>query len=126
MAPPASTEDAAPGHRAGAPTPSFESLLERLRGVTAGLPLDDKTAPLALEIVLDSIRLKHGAIFTFSSDQQSLALLTHKGLSPQAREAVQVIRRGIGGVWDMPLHSVLQRRVYLIEKPRENPFIPVL
>ncbi len=125
MAPIASHEDADPPRESASGATTAERRLAELREVTAAA-LDEKTAARALEIVLDSVRLRHGALFVYNPDQQSLALVTHKGLSQQARDAVGVIRRGIGGVWDMPLHSVMQRRVYIIEKPRENPFVPVL
>jgi chromosome segregation ATPase len=100
-------------------------VLERIRGLTAQL-LAEENGPALLGAILQGIRLRHGALLRYDSDSQSLALLAHEGLASQAVEALQVVRRGASGVWDMPLHAVLQRRVYIIDRPKENPFVPPL
>src|SRR5690349_18083779 len=118
-----------PAIRPGATRDSAPALppetMEQLRAATAA-PLDTESASRALAIALEAVHLKHGALLRFDSEAQSLTLMAHALLSDGAVDAIRVIRRGISGVWDMPLHAVLQRRVYIIDRPRENPFVPSL
>ena len=113
---------AAPREPAQTITPEAQ---ERLQRATAA-PLDEANASEALIAVLEPLHLRFGALLRYDSESQSLTMLAHQGLSPQAIDAIRLIRRGVGGVWDMPLHAVLQRRVYIIDKPKENPFVPPL
>ena len=99
--------------------------VEKLRETLAS-GLDEEKAGQALDLVLNRVRLDHGALLAYDDDRQSLALLAERGLADEARKAITLIRRGEPGTWDMPLHALLQRRVYMIEKPRENPFVPTL
>jgi len=100
-------------------------ILEQLRQVTSS-PLDETSAARALAVALEVVHLKHGALLRYDSEAQSLLLLAHEALSEAAVDAIRLIRRGVSGVWDMPLHAVLQRRVYIIDRPKENPFVPSL
>src|SRR5262245_17438230 len=114
-----------PGHPPGSPrSTAAAQALEKVRGI--GGPLDETTGRECLAALLEGVQLKYGALFTYNGESHTLTLLAQQGLSSQAIDAVKTIRRGVGGVWDMPLHAVMQRRVYIIEKPRENPFVPVL
>jgi chromosome segregation ATPase len=88
--------------------------------------LADENGPPLLAAILEGVRLRHGALLRYDSELQSLTLVAHEGLAPPAVEALKVVRRGVSGVWDMPLHAVLQRRVYIIDRPKENPFVPTL
>src|ERR1051325_10253483 len=91
--------------------------LERLQRATASL-LDEGNAAEALAAVLEALHLRFGALLRYESEAESPTMLAQEGLSPQAIDAIRLIRRGVGGVWDMPLHAVLQRRVYIIDKPK--------
>ncbi|MBI2962960.1 MAG: hypothetical protein HYY35_04335 [Deltaproteobacteria bacterium] len=99
--------------------------LDSLRALTA-TALDETTAPAALAATLEALRLRHGALLRYHSDSQSLSLLAHEGLAQPAIDAIRLVRRGVSGAWDMPLHAVLQRRVYIIDRPKDNPFVPTL
>ncbi len=99
--------------------------LDNLRTLTAAT-LDEATAPAALSATLEAVHLRHGALLRYDSESQSLSLLAHEGLAQPAIDAIRLVRRGVSGVWDMPLHAVLQRRVYIIDHPRDNPFVPPL
>ncbi len=111
--------------RDGPATSISPEILERVRELTAQL-LADENGPALLGAILEGVRLRHGALLRYDSELQSLALVAHEGLAPQAVEALKLVRRGVSGVWDMPLHAVLQRRVYIIDRPKENPFVPTL
>lgn len=105
--------------------------LETLRQITTPVleeaaVFDEGAALVALGAVLDAVRLRHGALLVYDGDRQSLSLLAQQGLSEAAQAAIRLVRRGVAGVWDMPLHSLLQRRVYIIDRPKENPFVPPL
>ncbi len=112
----------------GAPREANEAAtlaVERLKQIAPG-PIDPSNAPGVLGVVLEAIKFKHGALLRYDSETQSLTMLAHEGLAPPAIDAIRLVRRGVSGVWDMPLHAVLQRRVYIIDKPKENPFVPML
>jgi hypothetical protein len=102
-----------------------QSLADKGSPATAS-PLDETTAPKALMAVLEALRLRYGALLRYDSESQSLTMVAQQGLSEGAIDAMRIIRRGVSGVWDMPLHAVLQRRVYIFDKPKENPFVPTL
>ena len=88
--------------------------------------LDEANAQAALDATLESVKLRHGALLAYDADRQSLTLLAQRNLAEAAQTAMRKIQRGVTGSWDMPLHSLLQRRVYMIERPKENPFVPTL
>ena len=104
------------------PEPASSELLALL----TSQPLDEATSERALTQILEIVHLRHGALLRYDSDSQSLSMVAQVGLSPQAVGAIRSIRRGVSGAWDMPLHAVQQRRVYIIDKPKENPFVPPL
>lgn len=118
-----SPEFAAPSREATSGVASAS--LDNLRALTAA-PLDEGTASPALAATLEAVHLRHGALLRYDSESQSLSLLAHEGLAQPTIDAIRLIRRGASGVWDMPLHAVLQRRVYIIDRPKENPFVPTL
>jgi chromosome segregation ATPase len=119
-----SSQPAASPRESSASSVSAESL-ETLRQLTVS-PLDEITAPKALAAILEALHLRYGALLRYDSESQSLAMVAQEGLAEQAIGAIRLIRRGASGVWDMPLHAVLQRRVYIIDRPKENPFVPTL
>src|SRR6185503_19431703 len=48
------------------------------------------------------------------------------GLSDEGCRKLRSVRRGTTTTWDMPLHSLLNRRVYLIESAAKNRYVPPL
>src|SRR6185369_7476128 len=48
------------------------------------------------------------------------------GLSDEGCRRLRSVRRGAATTWDMPLHSLLNKRVYLIESAAKNRYVPPL
>lgn len=118
------SQPAAASREGSVPSIPAESL-DNIRQLTAS-PLDEASATKVLTVVLEAIHLHHGALLRYDPASQGLDMLAEAGLAQQAVDAIRRIRRGASGVWDMPLHAVLQRRVYIIDRPKENPFVPTL
>src|SRR5439155_316830 len=55
-----------------------------------------------------------------------LRLAAEVGLSDEGCKRLRQMRRGSMAGWDMPLHSLLNRRVYLIESAAKNRYVPPL
>lgn len=55
-----------------------------------------------------------------------LRLAAEVGLSDEGCRQLRSVRRGGVGAWDMPLHSLLNRRAYLIESAAKNRYVPPL
>jgi hypothetical protein len=79
-----------------------------------------------LAAILDALHIRHGALLRYDPNLQSLTMVAQEGLAERAINAIRVIRRDVNGIWEIPLHAVLRRRAYIIEKPKENPFVPTL
>ena len=79
--------------RDGPATSISPEILERVRKLTAQL-LADENGPALLGAILEGVRLRHGALLRYDSELQSLALVAHEGLAPQAVEALKLVRRG--------------------------------
>jgi len=76
--------------------------------------------------ILESTEIAAGAICLFDARQQVLRLAAERGLSDQGCKSLRHIRRGYSSAWDMPLQSLSNRRVYLIENAAQNRYVPPL
>ncbi len=82
---------------------------------------DAVVAPL-----LDAFTAPAGGILLYHSEDSSLRLLASRGLSSKGREHLAHLRIGAGGGWEIPLHGLMNRKAYIIERPHEHPFVPEL
>src|SRR5439155_758707 len=80
----------------------------------------------ALRVVLEASRVSAGALCLFDQRHDLLRLAAEVGLSDEGCKRLRQVRRGGMAGWDMPLHGLLNRRVYLIESAARNRYVPPL
>src|SRR5688572_25372827 len=79
-----------------------------------------------LRAILAATQTSAGAVCLFDQHQELLRLAVEVGLSDEGCRRLRSVRRGAATTWDMPLHSLLNRRVYLIESAAKNRYVPPL
>jgi CheY-like chemotaxis protein/predicted nucleic acid-binding Zn-ribbon protein len=79
-----------------------------------------------LRAILETTQTSAGAVCFFDQHQELLRLAVEVGLSDEGCRRLRTVRRGAATTWDMPLHSLLNRRVYLIESAAKNRYVPPL
>jgi CheY-like chemotaxis protein len=79
-----------------------------------------------LQDVLKVTQTQAGAVCLFDQHQELLRLAVEVGLSDEGCRRLRNVRRGSATTWDMPLHSLLNRRAYLIESAAKNRYVPPL
>jgi CheY-like chemotaxis protein/uncharacterized small protein (DUF1192 family) len=106
----AASDSDAPG--AGAPGPVAQAPEELIE--------------IQLRAILEATQTSAGAVCLFDQHQELLRLAIEVGLSDEGCRRLRSVRRGAATTWDMPLHSLLNRRVYLIESAAKNRYVPPL
>src|SRR5437762_4079560 len=81
---------------------------------------------IQLRAILESTQTSAGAVCLFDQHQELLRLAVEIGLSDEGCRRLRSVRRGAATTWDMPLHSLLNKRVYLIESAAKNRYVPPL
>jgi hypothetical protein len=123
---------APPSRRPAAPspggrgTPLADQLTDRIRAIAteAGAP-EDAIEP-SLRTILDGIGGRAGAVCLYDPQKLLLRLVAEIGLSDDGCRSLRNIRQGVMSAWDMPLQSLLSHRVFLIDNPAENRYVPPL
>src|SRR5207253_5324863 len=105
---------------------AFGRLAEQLGEIAAGAAAPEDMLEPALAAVLEASRASAGALCLFDQRHELLRLAAEVGLSDEGCKRLRQIRRGGMAGWDMPLHSLLNRRVYLIESAAKNRYVPPL
>ncbi len=113
---------AAPGRSEAA----SQKLAEHLHQISAEAPAPEDALEPALRAILEACGATAGAICLFDQRNEMLRLAAEVGLSDEGCRQLRSVRRGGVGAWDMPLHSLLNRRAYLIESAAKNRYVPPL
>src|SRR5439155_3523103 len=100
-------------------------LAEQLDEIAAGAAAPEDMLEPALAAVLEASHASAGALCLFDQRHELLRLAAEVGLSDEGCKRLRQVRRG-GAGWDMPLHSLLNRRAYLIESAAKNRYVPPL
>jgi len=114
------TEPAAPGGGV-----SGQALAERLKAIATANTPDDAMA-LALSTARDHFGAAAVAYCLFDPRRRTLRLAAEVGLSDEGCSHLRSAREGVPVGWDMPLHSLLNRRTYLIDSAARNRYVPPL
>ena len=101
-------------------------LAEQLRELAASATAPEDMLEPALRAVLQASGADAGALCLFDRRHELLRLATEVGLSDEGCAKLRQVRRGDLMGWDMPLHGLLNRRVYLIESAARNRYVPKL
>src|SRR5213083_1090887 len=106
--------------------PAVTRLAEQLGEIAAGAAAPEDMLEPALAAVLEASHASAGALCLFDQRNELLRLAAEVGLSDEGCKRLRQVRRGGTAGWDMPLHGLLNRRVYLIESAARNRYVPPL
>src|SRR6516164_510342 len=98
------------------------SLRDALHQLYAIRPSQEAFAEQALQLIAKGAGVKTAALLGYEPRGARVQLLAHCGLEP---DAVQILGgAGASNAWDIPLRSLRNRRINVIEAAHENPFVP--
>ncbi|MCC6847444.1 MAG: hypothetical protein IT294_02995 [Deltaproteobacteria bacterium] len=86
------------------------------------VPLDTLTAD-ALPAMLDLFEAPAGALLLYRREDAVLTLAAARGLAVAGAEALGVLRWGDEATSEMPLRALVDRKIYVVAAPAEDPFI---
>lgn len=86
------------------------------------VPLDTMTVE-ALPAMLALFDAPAGALLLYRREDASLTLAAARGLTVAGAEALDVLRWGDEETSEMPLRALVDRRIYIVAEPDEDPFI---
>ncbi len=103
-----------------------QALASRLRELGASTTSPEDALDPMLHAILEATGAVAGALCLYDLAQQALRLAAEVGLTDAGCQQLRTITRGNADSWGMPLHSMLNRRCYLIENAAQNRFVPPL
>jgi predicted nucleic acid-binding Zn-ribbon protein len=102
--------------------PTVSSLRDGLQQLYSIRPSRDAFAEEAVKLIAKSAGVRGAALLGYEQRGGRLQLLGHAGLDA---EAVQILGgESMVSAWDIPLRSLRNRRINVIEAAHENPFVP--
>lgn len=102
--------------------PRGKSLRDSLHQLYMIRPSRETFAEEAIKLIAQGAGTKTAALLGYEARHNRARLLSSVGLE---REAIEVLSGEVGhGSWDIPLRSLRNRRINVIESAHENPFVP--
>ncbi len=104
--------------------PSQESVVtlrDELHRIYSLRPSLDTFADEAIRLIVAQPGIAAAAVFTYAQRKGTLNLLTAGGLDAKG---VDGLRGSVGRTWDIPLRSIRNRRINVVDDAHENPFVP--
>src|SRR6185369_9634368 len=109
-----------------APRPTAVALVERIVELQVRqVPLETFAATMT-PLLLDALDAAAGALLLYHCEAEALEMIGSRGLSPAGERHLEKLRRGAADSWEIPLHGLMNRKAYIIERPDEHPFVPEL
>ncbi|MEO6026872.1 MAG: hypothetical protein ABIR79_08425 [Candidatus Binatia bacterium] len=108
------------------PRPATYELIERITSLQLKMAPLEVLADSVVGSLLDAFTAPAGGLMLYHSEDSSLRLTASRGLSTAGREHLAMLRGGAAGGWEIPLHGLMNRKAYIIERPHEHPFVPEL
>ncbi|MBX3023807.1 hypothetical protein KF840_02755 [bacterium] len=103
-------------------TAGLASLRDSLQQVYAIRPSRDAFAEEAIRLIARSTNTKAAALLTYEARSGRMQLVGHVGLEAEAEQVLS--GDAMVSAWDIPLRSIRNRRINVIEAAHENPFVP--
>ncbi|MEO8605380.1 MAG: hypothetical protein ABI629_22615, partial [bacterium] len=101
---------------------ALSGLRDALQQLYTMRPSRDAFADEAIKLMARGASVKAAALLSYDARGNRLHLLSHVGLEP---DAVHVLSGdAMVSAWDIPLRSLRNRRINVIEAAHENPFVP--
>ncbi len=117
---------AASARRPLGPRPTTIALVERITDLQIRqVPLDTFASTMT-PLLLDALEAPAGALLLYQCESEALELIGARGLSAAGHRHLEKLRRGAADSWEIPLHGLMNRKAYIIERPDEHPFVPEL
>jgi hypothetical protein len=85
------------------------------------VPLDTLTAEV-LPAMLAIFAAPAGALLLYRREDATLTLAAARGLATAGAEALDVLRWGDEHGSEMPLRALVDRKIYVVERPHDDPF----
>ena len=111
----------ADGPTNGMATAGTATLREELHRLYALRPSLDTFCDEAIRLIVSEPAVAAAAVFTYASRTNQLTALTMNGLD---EKSMSTVRASVGRTWDIPLRSIRNRRINVIDAAHENPFVP--
>jgi len=86
----------------------------------------DTLAEQAIGPLLAMFSARAGGLLIYHSQDSTLRLAASVGFSAAGRQQLANLRLGSADGWEIPLHGLLNRKAYIIERPHQHPFVPEL
>jgi CheY-like chemotaxis protein len=103
-------------------TPSLAR--ERVRAIADGPARPEEALEEALRVLVEAADADAGAICLYDEAEAVLRLAVERGLSDDGCLQLRTVRDGVG--WETPLHTVRDRRPYVVRNAPGNPHVPPL
>ena len=102
--------------------PAFDAIVRIVELQLRHVPLDPLTAEV-LPAMLAIFDAPAGALLLYRREDATLTLAAARGLEVAGAEALEVLRWGDERTSEMPLRALVDRKVYVVERPDDDPFI---
>ncbi len=102
--------------------PTLAAIVRILELQLRQVPLDTLTAE-ALPLMLDLLEAPAGALLLYRREDATLTLAAARGLAVAGAEALDVLRWGAAETSEMPLRALVDRKIYVVAEPTQDPFI---
>ncbi|TMA77720.1 MAG: hypothetical protein E6J72_15865 [Deltaproteobacteria bacterium] len=102
------------------------SLVERITELQIRQVPLDTFANAITPLLLDALDTPAGALLLYHAESEALELIGSRGLSAAGLRHLEKLRRGAADSWEIPLHGLMNRKAYIIERPDDHPFVPEL
>jgi CheY-like chemotaxis protein/predicted nucleic acid-binding Zn-ribbon protein len=103
-------------------TASVSSLRDGLQQIYSIRPSRDAFAEEAVKLIARGAGVKAAALLGYEQRGGRMRLLAHVGIDS---DAIQILSGdSMVSAWDIPLRSLRNRRINVIEAAQENPFVP--
>lgn len=98
------------------------ALRDELEAIVAGRPTRDAFAAQAAELIARATGAPAAALYGFDARADRLRVLATVNLDDEAVHAL--VGDGTHPGWDIPLRSLRNRRINVMESAQDNPFVP--
>ena len=102
-------------------TESTTNLRDQLHRLYSLRPTLDTFSDEAIRMIVALPGIDAAAIFTYAQRKNTLNLLTADGIDNKQLDG---LRGSVGRTWDIPLRSVRNKRINVVDSAHENPFVP--
>ena len=102
--------------------PAFDAIVRIVELQLRQVPLDALTAEV-LPAMLAIFDAPAGALLLYRREDATLTLAAARGLAVAGAEALEVLRWGDVETSEMPLRALVDRKIYVVQNPDQDPFI---